>query len=69
MTARATSSALPKRLSGIWSSRRRRTFSGIDSTISVSTKPGATALTVIPLEASSLASDFVMAVTPAFDAA
>jgi len=32
-------------------------------------KPGAIAFTVTPLPASSLASDFVNAATPAFDAA
>ena len=32
-------------------------------------KPGATAFTVIPLEASSLAAVFVRPITPAFDAA
>ena len=63
MTARATSSLLPKRLSGTRSRSRWRAFSGIASTISVSMKPGATAFTVMPFEASSLARDFVMAVT------
>ena len=37
--------------------------------MSVSINPGATALTVIPLDASSLAVAFVSPITPAFDAA
>ena len=37
--------------------------------ISVSIYPGAIALTVIPLAASSLAADFVIPITPAFEAA
>ena len=37
--------------------------------MSVSMKPGATALTVTPREASSLARDFVMPITPALLAA
>ncbi len=48
---------------------RSRTLSGMPWTISVSMKPGATALTVTPLPASSLASDLVNAATPAFEAA
>ncbi len=67
--ARETSSALPKRPMGIWLSSLCCTFSGMPDTISVSMKPGATALMVMPLAASSLASDFVMAATPALEAA
>ena len=37
--------------------------------MSVSTKPGATAFTVMPLAASSFASDLVNAATPALEAA
>ena len=43
-------------------------FIGNTSVISVLINPGATALTVIPLLASSLAADFVSPITPAFDA-
>ena len=44
-------------------------FSGNTAVISVSTNPGATALTQIPLDASSLATDFVRPITPALLAA
>ena len=54
---------------GIWPNSFCCTFSGMPDTISVSMKPGATALMVMPLAASSLASDFVMAATPALEAA
>ncbi len=42
------------------------TFSGILATISVSMKPGATALTVIPLRPSSRAIVLVIPIRPAF---
>ena len=60
---------MPKRLSGICSSSLFFTLSGMFETISVSMNPGATALTVMPLPASSLASDLVKAATPALEAA
>ena len=64
-TASATSLAVPKRFIGI---NCLKSFSLIPSVISVLIKPGATALTVIPLLPTSCESALVAPITPAFAA-
>src|SRR5699024_3509971 len=68
-TVSATSSTRPNFFSGICSVTVVFTCSGSTSVISVSINPGATAFTVIPLLASSLAMVFVRPITPALEAA
>ena len=68
-TALATSSAAPMRPIGIVDSVVVLAAYGMAAVMSVAIKPGATALTVTPREASSLARDFVMPMTPALLAA
>ena len=64
-TAAATSSGVPVRFAGIAS----MTASGTSSVMSVAMKPGATALTVTPRRATSVATVLVMPIRPAFAAA
>ena len=67
--ASATSSALPNLLRGIAESICFFISSFNTSVISVSIKPGAIALTVMPRAPSSLATDLVIPITPALEAA
>src|SRR6185312_8217023 len=64
-THAATSSGVPARLAGIAASRSPFR----SAVMSVSIRPGATALTVTPRRATSAATVFVIAIRPAFEAA
>ena len=68
-TAFAMSSGLPKCPSGICAADAFFTSSDNTAVISVSINPGATALTVTPRDASSLAALLVIPMIPALDAA
>ena len=61
--------ACPRGRAGSLAKTASRAFSDIASVMSVSMKPGAIALTVMPREASSRATDFVKPITPALLAA
>ena len=65
----AISCAVPIRFKGIDDCTLSFTLSESTAVISVSIYPGAIALTVICLDASSFAADFVSPITPALDAA
>ena len=67
-TSSATSSARPNRPIGVSDWERARIAGSVAAFIGVSTAAGATALTSTPVVASSLPSDFVSAITAAFDA-
>ena len=67
-TADAISSGVPARNSGVSSQIPAITVSSKQRVMSVSTKPGATQLTRMPLGATSFASDLVYPITAAFEA-
>ena len=67
-TSDAISSTVPKRPMGIFDSMKSMCCCVIWSKIAVRTAAGVTQLTRMPVEASSLPSDFVSAMTAAFDA-
>ena len=69
LMAPATSCSVPALPMGIKASMASFAFSSRAAVISVSRYPGATALTVIPLVAISLATDLVSPIMPALDAA
>ena len=62
----AISSTCPAFFMGMAEIAASLAFSGMEAVISVAIKPGAIALTVTPLEASSFATDFVIPIMPAF---
>ena len=68
-TARATSCGVPARPAGMPEHMKSLAACGMAAVISVSIKPGATALTVMPRDATSRASDLVIPMRPALLAA
>ena len=68
-TAAATSSGVPSRFSGIRDLPLLTRLLGDRRVMSVSIRPGATTLTVMPREATSSATAFANPIRPAFDAA
>ena len=69
LTTAATSSGLPNRLIGIRPAAAFFASASMADKASVSIYPGHTLFTVIPARATSLASDWLIATTPAFAAA
>ena len=67
-TQSATSLGVPKRFRGMEEAYLSLTSSGRPAVMSVSIKPGATALTLTDRPANSLAADFVKPMIPAFAA-
>ena len=68
-TACAISSGFPILFNGILSNNSSFEFNGRLSVISVSIQPGAMQLTVIPLDPTSLATDWVRPLNPDFEEA
>src|SRR5829696_6188745 len=68
-TADAMSPGVPSRLSGIFEAHSSCALPVMARVMSVSIKPGATTLTVMPRDATSMATDFANPISPAFEAA